>query len=70
MRCGSNSRRVVSGVTFRPPFAIGRQFCPAAAALQKKVDQKTRRKLLPLTDDVLRQHLEGKHTVGVYPLLH
>jgi hypothetical protein len=40
----------------------------AAAALRKKVDQKTR-KLLPLTDDVLRQHLEGKHTVGVYPLL-
>ena len=39
-----------------------------AAALRKKVDQKTR-KLLPLTDDVLRQHLEGKHTVGVYPLL-
>jgi hypothetical protein len=38
----------------------------AAAALRKKVDQKTR-KLLPLTDDVLRQHLEGKHTVGVYP---
>ena len=36
--------------------------------LRKKVDQKTR-KLLPLTDDVLRQHLEGKHTVGVYPLL-
>ena len=30
----------------------------AAAALRKKVDQKTR-KLLPLTDDVLRQHLEG-----------
>ena len=38
------------------------------AALRKKVDQKTR-KLLPLTDDVLRQHLEGKQTSGVYPLL-
>lgn len=40
----------------------------AQAALRKKVDQKTR-KLLPLTDDVLRQHLEGKQTIGVYPLL-
>jgi superfamily II DNA or RNA helicase len=24
---------------------------------------------LPLTDDVVRQHLEGKQTIGVYPLL-
>jgi superfamily II DNA or RNA helicase len=40
----------------------------ADAALRKKVDQKTR-KLLPLTDEVLRQHLEGKQTIGVYPLL-
>jgi len=38
------------------------------SALRKKVDQKTR-KLLPLTDDVLRQHLEGKQTIGIYPLL-
>src|ERR1051325_5880615 len=40
----------------------------ADSALRKKVDQKTR-KLLPLTDDVLRQHLEGKQTIGIYPLL-
>ena len=40
----------------------------ADAAVRKKVDQKTR-KLLSLTDDVLRQHLEGKQTIGVYPLL-
>jgi superfamily II DNA or RNA helicase len=40
----------------------------ADAAIRKKVDQKTR-KLLPLTDDVLRQHLEGKQTIGIYPLL-
>ena len=40
----------------------------ADSALRKKVDQKTR-KLLPLTDDVLRQHLEGKQTIGTYPLL-
>lgn len=40
----------------------------ADVALRKKVDQKTR-KLLPLSDEVLRQHLEGKQTIGVYPLL-
>lgn len=40
----------------------------ADVALRRKVDHKTR-KLLPLTDEVLRQHLEGKQTIGVYPLL-
>jgi hypothetical protein len=40
----------------------------ADVALREKVDQKTR-KLLPLSDEVLRQHLEGKQTIGVYPLL-
>jgi superfamily II DNA or RNA helicase len=28
-----------------------------------------RRKLLPVTDEVIHHHLIGKHTVGVYPLL-
>jgi superfamily II DNA or RNA helicase len=35
---------------------------------RKKVDQKTR-KFLPLTDAVIGDHLLGKETVGVYPLL-
>src|SRR2546429_8347249 len=35
---------------------------------RKKVDQKTR-KFLPLTDTVIEDHLLGKETVGVYPLL-
>jgi hypothetical protein len=35
---------------------------------RKKVDQKTRR-FLPLTDAVIEDHLLGKETVGVYPLL-
>lgn len=35
---------------------------------RKKVDQKTR-KFLPVTDTVLENHLLGKDTVGVYPLL-
>ena len=35
---------------------------------RKKVDQKTRR-FLPLTDAVVENHLLGKETIGVYPLL-
>jgi hypothetical protein len=27
------------------------------------------RKLLPVTDEVIQNHLIGKHTIGVYPLL-
>src|SRR5271165_5317276 len=35
---------------------------------RKKVDQKTR-KFYPLTDTVIENHLLGKETIGVYPLL-
>jgi len=28
------------------------------------------RALLPITDEVIRDHLTGRHTIGVYPLLH
>ena len=35
---------------------------------RKKVARKTRM-LQPLTDDAIRDHLTGKHTVGIYPLL-
>jgi len=35
---------------------------------RKKVDQKTR-KFLPITDAVIENHLLGKETIGVYPLL-
>ena len=35
---------------------------------RKKVDQKTR-KYFPLTDSVIENHLLGKETLGVYPLL-
>lgn len=35
---------------------------------RKRVARKTRM-LLPLTTEVIRQHLTGKHTVGTYPLL-
>ena len=36
---------------------------------RKKVDRQTR-KFRPLTDKVVRGHLIGDHTVGIYPLLH
>jgi superfamily II DNA or RNA helicase len=35
---------------------------------RKKVDRETRT-FYPLTDDVVRAHLEGKKTIGLYPLL-
>jgi superfamily II DNA or RNA helicase len=35
---------------------------------RKKVNRETR-KLLPLTDEVVENHLRGIHTIGVYPLL-
>ena len=35
---------------------------------RRKVDRLTR-KFRPLTDDVVRAHLVGEHTVGIYPLL-
>jgi superfamily II DNA or RNA helicase len=35
---------------------------------RRKVDQKTR-KFLPVTDAVIENHLLGKETIGVYPLL-
>lgn len=35
---------------------------------RKRVDRDSRR-LLPLTDEAIREHLLGKKTVGVYPLL-
>jgi len=35
---------------------------------RKKVDRLTR-KFRPLTDEVVRGHLVGDHTVGIYPLL-
>jgi superfamily II DNA or RNA helicase len=35
---------------------------------RKRIARKTRI-LLPLTSEVIRKHLTGKHTVGIYPLL-
>ena len=37
-------------------------------AERKKLDQATRQ-LLPLTDEAVCQHLSGKNTLGIYPLL-
>jgi hypothetical protein len=35
---------------------------------RKKISRRTR-SLLPLTDDAIRDHLTGKQTLGIYPLL-
>lgn len=43
-------------------------YLSSASADRKKVDRQTRT-LLPLTDDAIRQHLQGEVTIGVYPLL-
>ena len=47
-------------------------YSPAAArdAMSRfKSSDKKNRKYFPLTDEVIRDHLLGKHTVGIYPLL-
>ncbi len=43
--------------------------CNAAPQADKqRVDQKTR-KYFPLDDEAVRAHLQGKLTIGIYPLL-
>ena len=43
-------------------------YLASAPEKRRKVDRQTR-KLLPLTDEVIRKHLAGEITVGIYPLL-
>ena len=45
-----------------------KSYLSATAEDRKKVDRLTRT-YRPLTDDVVRTHLVGEHTVGLYPLL-
>ncbi len=45
-----------------------RAYLEAEESDRRKVDRQTR-KFRPLTDDVVRGHLMGDHTIGVYPLL-
>ena len=45
-----------------------KSYLSATAEDRKKVDRQTRT-YRPLTDDVVRAHLIGEHTVGLYPLL-
>ena len=45
-----------------------RAYLDAKESDRKKVDRQTRR-FRPLTDDVVRMHLMGEHTIGVYSLL-
>ena len=54
------------------PIARGKKDWQAVLASRpeehKKVDRQTRT-LYALTDEVIRQHLTGKKTIGIYPLL-
>ena len=43
-------------------------YCASRLEDRKKVDRKTRT-FRPLTDEVIRQHLAGEQTIGIYPLL-
>jgi len=43
-------------------------YLASSVADRKVVDRQTR-SLLPLTDNVIRQHLQGGLTIGIYPLL-
>src|SRR5437870_9002970 len=43
-------------------------YLASAPEERRKVDRQTR-KLLPLTDEVIRKHLAGEITAGIYPLL-
>jgi superfamily II DNA or RNA helicase len=45
-----------------------RAILKTVAADRKRVDRESRR-LLPLTDEAIREHLLGKQTIGLYPLL-
>ena len=45
-----------------------KSYLSATAEDRKKVDRQTRT-YRPLTDDVVRAHLVGEHTAGLYPLL-
>jgi hypothetical protein len=56
----------------------GKGYKPARELVQKKTafqkqdiqsEQSQHRKLLPLTDQVFIEHLDGKKTIGIYPLL-
>ncbi|MEK6201506.1 MAG: helicase, partial [Desulfobulbaceae bacterium] len=48
----------------------GNEWKPGTCCKPKvKCGDCTQRQLLPITDQVIYDHLAGKHTVGVYPLL-
>lgn len=44
-------------------------YVPAVAGGWRKGQRPRERRYLPLTDEVVRRHLDGEETIGVYPLL-
>ena len=66
-RSGGKVQMAVTA-TCRKRIATGRLILRPNPKTEKKVDRKTR-KFRPLTDEVIRHHLTGDLTVGIYPLL-
>ena len=54
---------------YSPAAAMDWRAINAARPEERKHVARKTRMLLPLTIDVIRKHLIGKHTVGIYPLL-
>lgn len=54
---------------YSPAAALDWRAINAARPEERKRIARKTRVLLPLTTDVIRRHLTGKHTVGIYPLL-
>jgi superfamily II DNA or RNA helicase len=54
---------------YSPAAAMDWRAINAARPEERKCIARKTRILLPLTEEVIRKHLTGKHTVGIYPLL-
>jgi len=54
---------------YSPAAAMDWRAINAARPEERKCIARKTRMLLPLTEEVIRKHLTGKHTVGIYPLL-
>lgn len=54
---------------YSPAAAMDWRAINTARPEERKRTARKTRMLLPLTTEVIRQHLTGKHTIGIYPLM-
>ncbi|MDQ1273237.1 MAG: hypothetical protein QG591_1867 [Planctomycetota bacterium] len=64
LKLTNHSPDITSNATNSPHENISNISSP-----EEKCSKCSRRSFAPATDNVIRGHLEGKHTIGVYPLL-